>query len=153
DGSFLAQRPPALRKKFPLTHPSLYVLLSSAYPFSACFPRQPFVSKFTKGYSYLFPISTPFYCSSRAARFEPVLLHFDAKYRLQVLEDLFGRDDKGMDPSNTDTASEPDNKETALRSDLLKMHAYRDAIRRSAGAYVIYPGTEKEIRQEYHELL
>src|SRR5207245_8111625 len=64
DGSFLAQRPPALRKKFPLTHPSLYVLLSSAYPFSACFPRQPFVSKFTKGYAYLFPISTPFYCSS-----------------------------------------------------------------------------------------
>src|SRR5207249_6845615 len=62
--SFLAQRPPALRKKFPLTHPSLYVLLSSAYPFSACFPRQPFVSKFTKGYAYLFPISTPFYCSS-----------------------------------------------------------------------------------------
>jgi len=58
-----------------------------------------------------------------------------------------------MDPSNTDNASEPDNKETALRSDLLKMHAYRDAIRRSAGAYVIYPGTEKEIRQEYHELL
>src|SRR5207245_10784454 len=64
DGPFLAQRPPALRKKFPLTHPSLYVLLSSAYPFSACFPRQPFVSKFTKGYAYLFPISTPFYCSS-----------------------------------------------------------------------------------------
>src|SRR5439155_15860938 len=29
------------------------------------FPRQPFVSKFTKGYAYLFPISTPFYCSSK----------------------------------------------------------------------------------------
>ena len=30
------------------------------------------------------------------------------------------------------------------RADLLKMHAYRDAIRRSAGAYVLYPGSEKE---------
>jgi len=27
------------------------------------------------------------------------------------------------------------------RDDLLKMHAYRDAIRRSAGAYVLFPGT------------
>ena len=33
------------------------------------------------------------------------------------------------------------------------MHAYRDAIRRSAGAYVLYPGTELELLQEYHELL
>jgi len=91
--------------------------------------------------------------SGRTAGFEPVLLHFDAKYRLQVLEDLFGRDEKSAESSSADNASEPDNKETALRSDLLKMHAYRDAIRRSAGAYVIYPGTERDIRQEYHELL
>ena len=43
-----------------------------------------------------------------------------------------------------------------MRSDLLKMHAYRDAIRRTAGAYVLYPG-EMEIDRtpfvEYHELL
>ena len=76
------------------------------------------------------------------AGFEPILLHFDAKYRLQVLEDLFGRDDNRVEPSNVDKAPEPDDKETVLRSDLLKMHAYRDAIRRSVGAYVIYPGTE-----------
>lgn len=41
----------------------------------------------------------------------------------------------------------------AQRSDLLKMHAYRDAIHRSAGAYVIYPGTEQERCRQYHELL
>jgi predicted component of viral defense system (DUF524 family) len=91
--------------------------------------------------------------SGKTAGFEPVLLHFDAKYRLQVLEDFFGRGDKGVEQSNADNASEHDDKETALRSDLHKMHAYRDAIRRSAGAYVIYPGTENNIRREYHELL
>jgi hypothetical protein len=34
------------------------------------------------------------------------------------------------------------------------MHAYRDAIRRSAGAYVLYPGNGTgETRREFHELL
>jgi hypothetical protein len=83
--------------------------------------------------------------------FEPVLLHFDAKYRLQILEDLFDRD--GTTTESSDTANDLAPSETVLRSDLLKMHAYRDAIRRSAGAYVIYPGREEEIRREYHELL
>ena len=35
----------------------------------------------------------------------------------------------------------------ALRADLLKMHAYRDAIRReTAGAYVLYPGGDDEVK-------
>ena len=34
------------------------------------------------------------------------------------------------------------------------MHAYRDAIRRSAGAYVIYPGDEERTPfMEHHEVL
>jgi hypothetical protein len=35
------------------------------------------------------------------------------------------------------------------------MHAYRDAIRRSAGAYVLYPGTEVETntRQQFEEIV
>ena len=38
------------------------------------------------------------------------------------------------------------------RDDLLKMHAYRDAIRRSAGAYVLFPGTSTPHRfREYVE--
>jgi predicted component of viral defense system (DUF524 family) len=32
-------------------------------------------------------------------------------------------------------------------ADLLKMHAYKDAIRRTGGAYVLYPG-DKSINQE-----
>src|SRR5207249_5576211 len=64
-GFSLAQIPPALHKRFPLIHFPQYVSLSSAYPFSACSNRQPFVSKFTKGYAYLFSISTPLDHSSQ----------------------------------------------------------------------------------------
>lgn len=73
-------------------------------------------------------------------------IHFDAKYRIERLDETLGGD------------AEEDVDETGRsrfrREDLLKMHAYKDAIRRSAGAYIIYPGTDagKPFRQ-YHELL
>lgn len=69
-------------------------------------------------------------------------LHFDAKYKVKA----FTRDFVDSD-SDADVSSE------VLPADLQKMHAYRDAIRRSAGAYVIYPGTEDLRREQYHELL
>src|SRR5690606_6373974 len=37
--------------------------------------------------------------------------------------------------------------------DLLKMHAYKDAIRRSGGAYVLYPGTEPDCKRGFHEII
>jgi hypothetical protein len=41
------------------------------------------------------------------------------------------------------------------RQDLLKMHAYRDAIKRSQGAYVLYPGRRNEPVElrGFHEIL
>jgi hypothetical protein len=33
------------------------------------------------------------------------------------------------------------------------MHAYRDAVQRSAAAFVLYPGTESKLFRQYHELL
>lgn len=67
-----------------------------------------------------------------------VWLHFDAKYRVQR-QDVEFSDDPVI---------------TTTRSDLLKMHAYRDAIRRSAGAHVLYPGTDEPLHQkEFHELV
>ena len=48
---------------------------------------------------------------------------------------------------------------TYNRADLLKMHAYRDAIRRSEGAYVLYPGEVTSVEKDnkrwkgFHELL
>lgn len=61
-----------------------------------------------------------------------VHVHFDAKYRVDDIEELFGADE----------ADDADDEEEGnyKRQDLLKMHAYRDAIKRSQGAYVLYPG-------------
>ena len=89
--------------------------------------------------------------------FVPVWLHFDAKYRIDSYQEVFGSDrseevaELGVDQESLD---EPIG--TAKRDDLLKMHSYRDAIKRSAGAYVLYPGSfERDRREwrEYHELL
>ena len=42
---------------------------------------------------------------------------------------------------------------TFKRIDLLKMHSYRDAIRRTGGAYILYPGSESKKLCGFHELL
>jgi predicted component of viral defense system (DUF524 family) len=95
-----------------------------------------------------------------------VWVHFDAKYRidrlrLAALDELPGDTDAPVDPD--DPASETAGTTVsgagpapiaARREDLLVMHAYRDAIRRTAGAYILYPGEgEHEERLEYREIL
>jgi uncharacterized protein len=92
------------------------------------------------------------------ASFEPVVLHFDAKYRVDFVKELFGTEgDLGNEEAGDATTSGSSSRGGAVRSDLLKMHAYRDAIRRTAGAYVLYPGGDAELDRrpftEYHELL
>jgi len=77
----------------------------------------------------------------RAPDAEPVWLHFDAKYRVDQVTELFGKEDEDVVTGR------------ALRDDLAKMHAYRDAIRRTAGAFVVYPGDEFARFPRYHELL
>jgi len=77
-------------------------------------------------------------------------VHFDAKYKVDRLVELFGEAGESGDEENAGARG------TYKRTDLLKMHAYRDAIRRSAGAYVLYPGADAEKRspfQGFHELL
>ena len=72
-----------------------------------------------------------------------VWLHFDAKYRVDnLLAQLTPARDSDELPGESTTAG------GAKRDDLLKMHAYRDAISRTAGAYVLYPGSEiKDIKR------
>ncbi|WP_080432163.1 DUF2357 domain-containing protein [Burkholderia ubonensis] len=88
--------------------------------------------------------------------FEPIALHFDAKYRVDFVREIFGANngEEGTDTSELPTRLE---RGGPLRADLLKMHAYRDAIHRTAGAYVLYPGGDDEgdghRYPEYHELL
>lgn len=76
-----------------------------------------------------------------------VHVHFDAKYRVEAIEDLFGGE--GSDDADDDVEG------NYKRQDLLKMHAYRDAIKRSQGAYVLYPGrgNEPENLKGFHEIL
>lgn len=86
------------------------------------------------------------------AAFEPVFLHFDAKYRINHLKELFDLED-GAEIEETEVVNRQVYASDPKRDDLLKMHAYKDAIKRSAGAYVIYPGSEKKEYRQYHELL
>lgn len=77
-----------------------------------------------------------------------VHVHFDAKYRIENVEQLFGGDDIDLN------AEKQDQREGRYkRADLLKMHAYRDAIRRTQGAYVLYPGDSSRQWRGYHEIL
>lgn len=69
-----------------------------------------------------------------------VHLHFDAKYKVdsEFLKELRG------ELANHDEKKKQARSNTYKNGDLLKMHAYRDAIRRSYGSYVLYPGDQSE---------
>jgi predicted component of viral defense system (DUF524 family) len=84
---------------------------------------------------------------------DEVWVHFDAKYRIDHLQQIFGPPTPDDEGTSEQKAAESAG---AKRDDLLKMHAYRDAIQRSAGAYVLYPGAsehESEKFRQYHEIL
>jgi predicted component of viral defense system (DUF524 family) len=86
-------------------------------------------------------------------------VHFDAKYRIENVQQLFGVSDEELTQAGQamDAELEAEKREQKdgryKRADLLKMHAYRDAIRRTHGAYVIYPGTESRRWEGFHEIL
>lgn len=82
-----------------------------------------------------------------------VWLHFDAKYRVEFVDEQFAPPDE-LDGTRAAEAEVIERLARSKREDLLKMHAYRDAIRRSAGAYVIYPGDDQRTPfMEHHEVL
>ena len=60
---------------------------------------------------------------------EAYFIHFDAKYKLYVDSDKFKNED------------------------IVKMHAYKDAIPNTIGAYVIYPGSKNELYYENDDQL
>lgn len=84
-------------------------------------------------------------------------VHFDAKYRIDSVEQLFGREDEYLDTAGMESDLAEEKREQRIgrykRADLLKMHAYRDAIRRTQGAYVLYPGDTPRNWQGYREIL
>lgn len=78
-----------------------------------------------------------------------VHIHFDAKYRVSHPKGLDGETDE-----TSQLSDDANGGSEAVYSDLLKMHAYRDAIRRTGGAYVLYPGEgEHQKLKQFHEIL
>ncbi len=100
-----------------------------------------------------------------------VHVHFDAKYRKSTIREILGGGDPDREDADWESLSEPEKEEQAKldngrreeeegglckRIDLLKMHAYNDAIRRTCGSYVLYPGSatdQKAPLRRYHEII
>jgi len=94
-----------------------------------------------------------------------VHIHFDAKYRVDQIvlndEDTLESEVKNENSSlNREFAQEKDLDDSNgyqigmyKRNDLLKMHAYKDAIRRTSGAYILYPGTVQNRKKGFHEVI
>lgn len=83
-----------------------------------------------------------------------VWLHFDAKYKVDWTSSQFEPIRPEFEEATALEDEEQERVGVSRRDDLLKMHAYRDAIRRSAGAYVLFPGTSAPTSfREFVELI
>jgi len=78
-----------------------------------------------------------------------VHVHFDAKYKVANLTDFLEKDNE----SKLDEQKIENRKGIYKNADLLKMHAYKDAIRRTGGAYVLYPGNQSIHQKGFHEII
>jgi predicted component of viral defense system (DUF524 family) len=79
-------------------------------------------------------------------------IHFDAKYRAESMKMIFGDllKDEELDVEKQEAKASS----TYQRGDLLKMHTYNDAVRQTAGSYVLYPGSDTETKlNKFHEIV
>lgn len=93
----------------------------------------------------------PFGISKNEAEEQELIvhIHFDAKYKVADLKDIISqKSDEELDTEKTENR-----RGIYKNADLLKMHAYRDAIRRTGGAYIIYPGDTSVIKAGFHEII
>jgi|GEM_PF-422763 hypothetical protein len=71
-------------------------------------------------------------------------IHFDAKYRITDLRSFIGTGESDVTDEQIKEEVEEDKQDsitnTYKHGDLLKMHTYNDAIRRTVGSFVLYPG-------------
>jgi predicted component of viral defense system (DUF524 family) len=78
-----------------------------------------------------------------------VHVHFDAKYKIANLTDFLEQTtENDLEEEKTENR-----KGIYKNADLLKMHAYKDAIRRTGGAYVLYPGAKPINQKGFHEII
>ncbi|WP_299248307.1 DUF2357 domain-containing protein [uncultured Cytophaga sp.] len=78
-----------------------------------------------------------------------VHIHFDAKYKIANLTDMLTSENQ----NDLDEEKIENRKGIYKNADLLKMHAYKDAIRRTGGAYVLYPGNTPINKKGFHEII
>lgn len=78
-----------------------------------------------------------------------VHIHFEAKYKIDKLTDVLEQEKQ----DNLDVEKQDQRKGIYKNADLLKIHAYKDAIRRTGGAYILYPGTMSLSKKGFHEIL
>jgi len=76
-----------------------------------------------------------------------VHIHFDSKYKIKDFKEILGNDIKNEVPVSDEIKGE------YKRYDLIKMHAYKDAIRRTGGAYILYPGDKNKTYRGFHEII
>lgn len=79
-----------------------------------------------------------------------VHIHFDAKYKIANINQILEED---KNEARLNEEKDLNLKGIYKNIDLLKMHAYKDAIRRTSGAYVLYPGEVDKPIRGFHEIL
>jgi predicted component of viral defense system (DUF524 family) len=83
-----------------------------------------------------------------------VHIHFDAKYKITNFYQTVHPNLDGLELEQTLNQEELDERKGTYKNvDLLKMHAYKDAIRRSGGAYILYPGAKEKPFRGFHEII
>lgn len=83
-----------------------------------------------------------------------VHIHFDAKYKITNFYQTVNSNIDGLELEQLLNQEEIDERKGTYKNvDLLKMHAYKDAIRRSGGAYILYPGAKEKPFRGFHEII
>ncbi len=93
----------------------------------------------------------PFGISEQEAEKQELIVHvhFDAKYKIANLTDFLEQSTE----NDLNEEKAENRKGIYKNADLLKMHAYKDAIRRTGGAYVLYPGDKTINKKGFHEII
>lgn len=83
-----------------------------------------------------------------------VHIHFDAKYKIDSFNQSIRFDLDGIELDHELDLIDLDERKGSYKNvDLFKMHAYKDAIRRSGGAYILYPGVKEKPFRGFHEII
>ena len=82
-----------------------------------------------------------------------VHIHFDAKYKIAPFSNFMSQTETNAEEAELDKEKIENRKGIYKNADLLKMHAYKDAIRRTGGAYVLYPGDKPFKSKGFHEII